>query len=78
MLNDIVAEAVSKARIATGVLFGGTSKNLSTSDVIAALSDDPRMKLCLRQETLSEVVVNLAARHGLTSSKSTSTDTLHI
>ena len=69
--DSLPGEAVSKARVATEVLFGAISKDLSTSDVIAALCDDPRLKRCSRQEMVNETVVNLAARHGLASSKST-------
>ncbi|KAG1870147.1 hypothetical protein DFJ58DRAFT_764890 [Suillus subalutaceus] len=63
-------EGLEAARVATNVLFGTDYSTLHAKDIVKSLADDPRLVLCTEDELLGITLPNIAAKFGLTSSKS--------
>ncbi|KAG1813714.1 hypothetical protein EV424DRAFT_1473429 [Suillus variegatus] len=63
-------EGLEAARVATNVLFGTDYSTLHAKDIVKSLANDPRLVLCTEDELLGITLPNIAAKFGLTSSKS--------
>ncbi|KAG2362308.1 hypothetical protein BDR07DRAFT_1451242 [Suillus spraguei] len=64
-------EGLEAARVATNILFGTDYSTLHAKDIVKSLANDPRLVLCTEDELLGITLPNIAAKFGLTSSKST-------
>ena len=65
----LVEEAVRRAEVATQVLYNYNLQLVPSSDIIGALKGDPRLKASSETEVLNTTIVELAAMHGLVSSR---------
>lgn len=63
-------EGLEAARVATKVLFGTDYSTLHAKDIVTSLANDPRLVRCTEDELLGITLPNIAAKFGLTSSKS--------
>lgn len=66
----ITEDAVNQALVASRVLFEKDIQDLRAKDIVIALSGDPRLTFCSREQAMDQPIWRLAADHGLVNSAS--------
>ena len=68
LVRTSAADGLSRARVATKILFDSSLADLRAEDVGQALAGDPRLQTTTLAEAEGQLVVKLASRYGLLNS----------